>query len=156
MRNQRTDAVRKRYENPTENLRDNLRGVNEDEIENEDISNKREGRFYKLIPIKFQGNDEFWEAWKNWVDLNTSRGTDLLPKQAKEQLAYLETHPDPIALLKQAFANGWKGLIYTNKSSPPIVSNKQQINYDEFCKLPTEEQKKYKKKKDEKIWELLN
>lgn len=139
MRNQRTDAVRKRYENPTENLRDNLRGVNEDENEIEDISNKREGRFYKLIPLKFQGNDEFWEAWKNWVDLNTSRGTDLLPKQAKEQLAYLETHPDPIGLLKQAFANGWKGIIYKEKENGNNrAGNRTGATADEVARICTD------------------
>lgn len=120
----------------------------ENEIENEieDISNKREGRFYKLIPLKFQENDEFWEAWKNWYDLNVSRGTDLLPKQAKEQLTYLETHPDPIGLLKQAFANGWKGIIYKGKENKngtiPIEATQQELQeYASKNKLNSEQTK---------------
>jgi hypothetical protein len=114
MRNQRTGAIRKRYEKPTG--KKFPVNENEDEKEIED-NNKKEGRFYKMIPLKFQGNQLFWEAWKNWFDLNVSRGTDLLPKQAKEQFLYLEKHEDPIGLLKQAFANNWKGIIYKEKDN---------------------------------------
>jgi hypothetical protein len=105
----------------------------EDEIEDEneiEDNNKKEGRFYKLIPVKFKDNNEFWEAWKNWFDLNLSRGTELLPNQAKEQFKYLEKHPDPIGLLKQAFANGWKGIIYKDNSKTDIKPQGKTIEHN--------------------------
>jgi hypothetical protein len=33
---------------------------------------------------------------------------------------------------------------------------RKEITYDEFCKLPIDGQKKYKKNKDNNIWELIN
>jgi hypothetical protein len=104
----------------------NTENENENEYENKD-NNIREGRFYKLIPSKFKDNDKFWIAWKNWFDLNTARGTDLLPGQAKEQLAYLGTHSDPIGLLKQAYANGWRGLIYKDKNQQQQTNTVMEI-----------------------------
>jgi uncharacterized protein YdaU (DUF1376 family) len=150
MRNQRTGAIRKRYEKPT----GEKFPVNEDVNEIED-NNKKEGRFYKSIPLKFKDNEKFWIAWKNWVDHNEARFTTITPAQAKLQLIYLEQHESPIELLEQALANDWKGIIYKDNSKNKSM-DKQEITYDEFCKLPIDGQKKYKKNKDKNIWELIN
>lgn len=90
----------------------------EDEIENKDEEKEiKKGRFFKLIPKKFENDEKFWEAWKNWIDKNSERGTEINPKMAKKQLEFLEQHPDPVFLLTQAFANNWMGIIYKDKTS---------------------------------------
>ncbi len=88
----------------------------EDENEYETENETKNGRFFKLIPKRFENDNEFWEAWKDWIDyLNETE--QVKPKQAKIMLDYLDKHESPTRLLIQAFTNRWKGIIYDNKSN---------------------------------------
>lgn len=117
-----------------------MQPLEEKEKDKEEDKEVMQGRFYKMIPDKFKDNLEFWEAWKNWFDLNEKRFTEIIPQQAKKQFEYLSKHPDPIKLLEQAFINNWKGLMYDikNKSSgtePETASQSELEKYAHEKKL---------------------
>lgn len=125
MRNQRVDAVRKRYEKPTGEE------IPEDVIEdeNENIKNKIKGTqkvgerevvikdyFLDLLPVESKQN--FIEAWVEWVDFRKELKKKLTVSTAKKQISFLLNQQSPVECICQSIEKGWMGLFEIKGSIP--------------------------------------
>jgi hypothetical protein len=140
MRNQRTEAIRKRYEKPT----DGIIPVIEDEDVNEDI-NKKEEIFKNLYDEEFcgEGDNKFLpiEKWAEWVNYRKEIKHKLPKSTARAQLRKLRNFAikgiDPIKIINQSIENGWQGL-FEIKVENKKTSYQQKIDSATY-RYPKEE-----------------
>lgn len=132
MRVQRQNALRKRYEKPTEDVTKGTTKKNisviEDEIENEDISFNRgivKGESSNLKEVEEEDQYEYfrpywnincglaegklWDTWKEWVEYKADKSEPLDRRSAHRQIKFLAKAKNGIELMERAILNGWKG-----------------------------------------------